>query len=120
MRYTEEHLRAIKQVKAAARAVVALSSGLLAGAQQVRGSIGMLDPSLRIPHPAIDAFLAEVPNGIPLSESRLYVAEERLLETDSSLASIEISHRKAVLLECKSIYFACSEVQRLYALDIDA
>ena len=64
MTYTEQDLRTIKQIKAAARAVVTLSSGLVCGAQQLRGSVSMLPQGRRFAHPAVDAFLQVEPDSI--------------------------------------------------------
>jgi|JI8StandDraft_2_1071088.scaffolds.fasta_scaffold188310_2 hypothetical protein len=118
MTYTEAQLRTIKQIKAAARAVVTLSSGLVCGAQQVRGSVSMLPPELRFSHPAVDALLQALPDSTPMGESRLYVAEQRLLDSDAALMCAESAHRQAVLRECKAIYFACCEIQRNHCPDV--
>lgn len=107
----EPTLRAIKQVKAAAKAVASLSSGLVAGCQQLRGSIGLLPPELRPPHPAIDALLEAVPTDVVLGENLLYRSDQDLVRTTQVLASIESIHRLPVLRECKAIYLHCSQLQ---------
>ena len=103
---------AIKQVKAAARSVVAMTSGLHAGAKQLSGSMQLLPELVRMRTPAIDQFLRAVRPQLLLGESRLYVSDEELLAADRELQELETHHRPEVLLECKRVYFQCSEWQR--------
>lgn len=103
---------AVNQVKAAARSVVAMTSGLYAGAKQLRGSMQLLPESVRLASPAIDELLRAVRPQLLLGESRLYVSDEELLAADRELQEVENRHRTAVLLECKRVYFHCSEWQR--------
>lgn len=107
-----EDLRATKQIKAAARAVVVLQVGLRAGSQQLVGSIKMLSDPKDFSHPCIEAFLAEYPHDLLSGESRLYVSDDALAAADAKAAAIETKHRQNVLFECKRIYFHCSSLQR--------
>ena len=110
--HTPADLQRIKHIKAAARSVVTRTSGLLTGAQQVRGNIALLPASETFEHPAIEAFIKSIPQCLVSGKSRLYVSDAELVAADNALASLEETHRVGVLLECKRIYFACSEIQR--------
>jgi hypothetical protein len=103
-------IRTVKQVRAAARAVVSLSAGLYAGASQLRGSIAMLPAALQMPHPAVSAFLAAYPSNLASGESRLYLPEPELLAVDARSAEIEALHRHPVIAESKALYFAYSQL----------
>jgi hypothetical protein len=107
---TDKELRAVKQVRASARAVVDLSASLFGGASQVRGSIAMLPTHLRFSHPAIDALLHAMPPKSVSGEVRLYLSDPELAAADAALSKVEAVHRQAVMLECKHLYFACSKL----------
>ena len=80
----------------------------------------MLPTELQFPHPAITVLIDSVPPRLTLGESRLYVSDSELLEASKSLAAIEETKRTTVLLECKRIYFQCSDLQHSVQATIPA